>query len=96
MASREHGAQKPPNQGVSNFIMRVLRGQDITLNGDGSQSRSFCFGDLIDAMILMMDSPDEVTGPINIGNLAGISPLRRRALPAHRIAAHSATSNYGI
>jgi UDP-glucuronate decarboxylase len=54
---------------VSNFIMQALRGEDITLYGDGSQSRSFCFvDDLIDAMILMMDSPDEVTGPINIGN----------------------------
>ena len=66
-----YGPRMHPEDGrvVSNFIMQALRGQDITLYGDGSQSRSFCFvDDLIDAMILMMDSPDEVTGPINIGN----------------------------
>ena len=66
-----YGPRMHPEDGrvVSNFIMQALREQDITLYGDGSQSRSFCFvDDLIDAMILMMDSPDEVTGPINIGN----------------------------
>jgi UDP-glucuronate decarboxylase len=66
-----YGPRMHPEDGrvVSNFIMQALRGQDITLYGDGSQSRSFCFvDDLIDAMILMMDSPDEVAGPINIGN----------------------------
>jgi len=66
-----YGPRMHPEDGrvVSNFIMQALRGQDITLYGDGSQSRSFCFvDDLIDAMILMMDSSDEVTGPINIGN----------------------------
>ncbi len=66
-----YGPRMHPEDGrvVSNFIMQALRGEDITLYGDGSQSRSFCFvDDLIDAMILMMDSPDEVTGPINIGN----------------------------
>jgi UDP-glucuronate decarboxylase len=66
-----YGPRMHPEDGrvVSNFIMQALRGQDITLYGDGSQSRSFCFvDDLIDAMILMVDSPDEVAGPINIGN----------------------------
>jgi UDP-glucuronate decarboxylase len=60
-----------PNDGrvVSNFIMQALRGENITLYGDGSQTRSFCYvDDLIDAMLRMMDTPDDFTGPINIGN----------------------------
>jgi UDP-glucuronate decarboxylase len=60
-----------PNDGrvVSNFIVQALRGEPITLYGTGEQTRSFCFvDDLIDGMIKLMDSPDEVTGPINIGN----------------------------
>jgi UDP-glucuronate decarboxylase len=53
---------------VSNFIVQSLQGKDITVFGDGSQTRSFCFvDDLIDAFILMMDA-DEATGPINLGN----------------------------
>jgi UDP-glucuronate decarboxylase len=60
-----------PNDGrvVSNFIVQALRGQDITIYGDGSQTRSFCYvDDLIEGMIRLMDSPDDVTGPINVGN----------------------------
>lgn len=54
---------------VSNFIMQALQGEPITIYGDGSQTRSFCYvDDLIEGMIRLMDSPDEVTGPINIGN----------------------------
>lgn len=54
---------------VSNFIMQALRGEDITLYGDGSQTRSFCYvSDLIEAMMRMMGTPDEITGPVNIGN----------------------------
>lgn len=54
---------------VSNFIVQALRGQPITIYGDGSQSRSFCFvDDLIDAFILLMNSPDDFTGPVNVGN----------------------------
>jgi UDP-glucuronate decarboxylase len=66
-----YGPRMHPNDGrvVSNVIIQALRGEDITLYGDGSQTRSFCYvDDLIEAMIRMMDSPDEVTGPINIGN----------------------------
>jgi len=66
-----YGPRMHPNDGrvVSNFIMQALRGEDITLYGDGTQTRSFCYvDDLIEAMIRMMDTPDEVTGPINIGN----------------------------
>jgi UDP-glucuronate decarboxylase len=54
---------------VSNFIVQALRNEPITIYGDGSQSRSFCYvDDLIDAIVLMIDTPAEVTGPINIGN----------------------------
>ncbi|GAB1393996.1 SDR family oxidoreductase [Rhodocyclaceae bacterium] len=66
-----YGPRMHPNDGrvVSNFIMQALTGQDITLYGEGNQTRSFCYvDDLVDAMIRMMDSPDEVTGPINLGN----------------------------
>jgi UDP-glucuronate decarboxylase len=60
-----------PNDGrvVSNFIMQALRGEDITIYGDGEQTRSFCFvDDLIEAMMRMMATPANVTGPVNIGN----------------------------
>ena len=54
---------------VSNFIVQALNGQDITIYGDGSQTRSFCFvDDLVNGLIKMMGSSDEVTGPINLGN----------------------------
>ncbi len=54
---------------VSNFVVQALRGEPITLYGDGSQTRSFCYvDDLIEGMIRMMATPTEVTGPINLGN----------------------------
>jgi UDP-glucuronate decarboxylase len=60
-----------PNDGrvVSNFILQALRQQDITVFGDGSQTRSFCFvDDLVEGMIRMMNAPQDFTGPVNIGN----------------------------
>src|SRR5215813_12190479 len=66
-----YGPRMHPNDGrvVSNFIVQALKGEDITIYGDGMQTRSFCYvHDLIDGMIRMMDTPDEVTGPVNIGN----------------------------
>ena len=66
-----YGPRMHPNDGrvVSNFIMQALRGEDITLYGDGSQTRSFCYrDDLVEAMIRMMATGADVTGPINIGN----------------------------
>ena len=66
-----YGPRMHPNDGrvVSNFIMQALTNQDITIYGDGLQTRSFCFvDDLVDGLIKMMDTPDEVTGPINMGN----------------------------
>jgi UDP-glucuronate decarboxylase len=54
---------------VSNFIVQALRGQDITIYGDGQQTRSFCYvDDLIDGMLRLMDSRPDFTGPVNVGN----------------------------
>jgi len=66
-----YGPRMHPNDGrvVSNFIVQALKGEDITLYGDGQQTRSFCYvDDLVRGLIGLMDSPDHVTGPINIGN----------------------------
>jgi UDP-glucuronate decarboxylase len=66
-----YGPRMHPNDGrvVSNFIVQALRGEDITIYGDGSQTRSFCYvDDLIDGMVRMMDTAADITGPINLGN----------------------------
>ncbi len=60
-----------PNDGrvVSNFIVQALRGEDVTLFGDGSQTRSFCYvDDLVEGMLRMMDSENGFYGPVNLGN----------------------------
>ena len=66
-----YGPRMHPNDGrvVSNFIVQALLGRDITVFGDGSQTRSFCYvDDLIDGMVGLMNTADDETGPINIGN----------------------------
>jgi len=66
-----YGPNMHPNDGrvVSNFIMQALQNKPITIYGDGSQSRSFCYvDDMIESFILLMDSPDDFTGPVNTGN----------------------------
>ncbi len=66
-----YGPRMHPNDGrvVSNFIVQALQNQPITIYGDGSQTRSFCYvDDLIEAFVRLMDSPDELTGPMNLGN----------------------------
>jgi UDP-glucuronate decarboxylase len=66
-----YGPRMHPADGrvVSNFIVQALKGEDITIYGDGLQTRSFCYvDDLIEGMIRLMDSSDDITGPINIGN----------------------------
>ncbi len=66
-----YGPRMHPNDGrvVSNFIVQALRGEAITLYGDGRQTRAFCYvDDLIDGLVRLMGSDDEVTGPLNIGN----------------------------
>lgn len=68
-----YGPRMHPNDGrvVSNFIVQALRGAPLTIYGDGSQTRSFCYvDDLIDGFIQLMDSPDSMTGPVNLGNPA--------------------------
>ena len=73
-----YGPRMHPNDGrvVSNFIVQALLGRDITIFGDGSQTRSFCYvDDLIDGLIRLMASPESVTGPINIGNPTEFSIL---------------------
>jgi len=66
-----YGPRMHPDDGrvVSNFIVQALKGENITIYGDGSQTRSFCYvDDLVRGMISLMNSGDDVTGPINIGN----------------------------
>lgn len=66
-----YGPRMHPDDGrvVSNFIVQALQGQDITIYGDGSQTRSFCYvDDLVDGIVRLMNSPDDLTGPVNLGN----------------------------
>jgi UDP-glucuronate decarboxylase len=66
-----YGPRMHPNDGrvLSNFIVQALKGEDITIYGEGRQTRSFCYvDDLVEGMLRMMNTPPEVTGPINIGN----------------------------
>ena len=66
-----YGPRMRPDDGrvISNFIVQALRGESITIYGDGSQTRSFCYvDDLIDGIVRLMDAPDDVTGPMNLGN----------------------------
>ena len=67
-----------PNDGrvVSNFIVQALRNEDITIYGNGEQTRSFCYvDDLIEAMLRMMQSGADITGPVNIGNPVEVTML---------------------
>jgi len=66
-----YGPRMHPNDGrvVSNFIVQSLQGQPVTIYGEGTQTRSFCFvDDLVDGLMALMATPDEVTGPVNLGN----------------------------
>jgi len=73
-----YGPRMLPNDGrvVSNFIVQALKGEDITVYGDGSQTRSFCYiDDMVDGIIKMMNSPKGFTGPVNLGNPSEFSIL---------------------
>ena len=66
-----YGPRMHPNDGrvVSNFVVQALTGEPITVYGDGTQTRSFCYvSDLVDGLVRLMDAADEVTGPVNLGN----------------------------
>lgn len=74
-----YGPRMHPQDGrvVSNFIVQALKGEDITLFGDGTQTRSFCYcDDLIDGFLALMASPADITGPINIGNPGEFSMIQ--------------------
>ncbi len=80
-----YGPNMHPNDGrvVSNFIVQALKGKDITIYGDGQQSRSFCYvDDMIDGFMRLMGSPDDFVGPVNLGNPAEftINELAERVL----------------
>lgn len=73
-----YGPRMKPNDGrvISNFIMQALKGEDITIYGDGSQTRSFCFvDDMVDGIIRMMNNSNGFTGPVNLGNPEEMSIL---------------------
>jgi UDP-glucuronate decarboxylase len=78
-----YGPRMHPNDGrvVSNFVVQALKGEPITIYGDGSQTRSFCYvDDLTEGLIRLMNTPDEITGPVNLGNpveftMLGLSEL---------------------
>jgi UDP-glucuronate decarboxylase len=66
-----YGPRMHPNDGrvVSNFVIQALKGEALTIYGDGRQTRSFCYvDDMVDALVRLMDSSDDVTGPMNLGN----------------------------
>ena len=73
-----YGPRMHPNDGrvVSNFIVQALLSRDITIYGDGSQTRSFCYvDDLVEGLVRLMSTEDAVTGPVNMGNPTGLSIL---------------------
>src|SRR5689334_16448860 len=90
-----YGPRMHPADGrvVSNFIVQALKGESITIYGDGSQTRSFCYvDDLIDALIRMMDSSDDVTGPINIGNPSEFSMKQLAEMVVEKVGGASQVS----
>jgi UDP-glucuronate decarboxylase len=87
-----YGPRMRPDDGrvVSNFIVQALRGQAITIYGDGQQTRSFCYvDDLIDGVVKMMDSPAEFIGPVNIGSPAECTMLGLAETIIHLTGSHS-------
>jgi UDP-glucuronate decarboxylase len=87
-----YGPRMHPNDGrvVSNFIVQALLGRDLTVFGDGLQTRSFCYvDDLIDGLIRLMNTPQDVTGPINIGNPTEFTVLELASLVIELIGTRS-------
>ena len=87
-----YGPRMHPNDGrvVSNFIVQALLDRDITVFGDGLQTRSFCYvDDLIDGLVRLMNSPDDVTGPINVGNPKEFTILELASLVIELTGSHS-------
>lgn len=89
-----YGPRMHPNDGrvVSNFIVQALLGEDITIFGDGSQTRSFCYvDDLVEAMVRMMSTEEEVVGPVNIGNPTEFTMLELAGIIQSKISTGSKT-----
>lgn len=87
-----YGPRMHPNDGrvVSNFIVQALRGEDITIYGDGSQTRSFCYvDDLIEGFVRMMASPSVVVGPVNLGNPAEFTIRQLAEMVLHLVGGNS-------
>jgi UDP-glucuronate decarboxylase len=87
-----YGPRMHPNDGrvVSNFVVQALQGQDITIYGDGSQSRSFCYvDDLIEGFVRLMHSPKELTGPVNLGNPGEFTILQLAELVLQKVGGKS-------
>ncbi|HMR32553.1 MAG TPA: SDR family oxidoreductase [Geminicoccaceae bacterium] len=83
-----YGPRMRPDDGrvVSNFIVQALRGEPLTVYGDGSQTRSFCYvTDLVDGLIRLMDTGDDVTGPVNLGNTEEMTVLELAAVIARLV-----------
>jgi UDP-glucuronate decarboxylase len=90
-----YGPRMHPADGrvVSNFIVQALRGEPITIYGDGSQTRSFCYvDDLIDGLVRLMDSPDAVTGPVNLGNPSEFSMRQLAGMVLAKVGSSSEVS----
>lgn len=87
-----YGPRMKPDDGrvVSNFIVQALRGESLTIYGDGAQTRSFCYvDDLIDGLIRLMSSPSEFTGPVNLGNPAEFTVRRLAELVIEKTGSRS-------
>ena len=87
-----YGPRMHPDDGrvVSNFIVQALNNEPLTIYGDGSQTRSFCFvDDLVNGLIALMNAPDEITGPVNLGNPAEFSILQLAELVIQIVGSNS-------
>lgn len=87
-----YGPRMHPNDGrvVSNFINQALRGDPITIYGNGNQTRSFCFvDDLVDGLVKLMDTPDSFTGPVNVGNPCEFTMLELAQLVIEKVGSSS-------
>ena len=90
-----YGPRMHPADGrvVSNFIVQALRGEPITLYGEGTQTRSFCYvDDLVDGLVRLMDTPDGVTGPVNIGNPSEFSMRELADLVIQKVESSAGTT----
>jgi UDP-glucuronate decarboxylase len=87
-----YGPRMHPHDGrvISNFIVQALLGRDLTIMGDGAQTRSFCYvDDLVDGLIRLMKSPADVTGPVNIGNPTELSILELATMIVEQVGSRS-------